>query len=142
MQPYRFGQRCQKACLNALAVVGWAMAGAAIGLSTGLLFGVVGGTLLALLRGEWRVLASAGIYLGLCGAAAGALVGGFGRLVEACDGCADAANELRPSGDPTTACTKPVSRRASPPADVLAARQRLWDGLLPGSPWGKSPSPN
>ncbi len=74
-----------------LGVLGWAVLGAAVGAMAVGLFGVLFGTLTALIQGDLRQLAAAAQYFALCGAVAGILVGGFSRMIDP-EGVADFAS--------------------------------------------------
>lgn len=63
-------------------VISWASVGAAIAGTAIGLYGMLCGIVIALIHGDpWRIISFGG-YFALCGAAAGALVGGFARIIE------------------------------------------------------------
>jgi hypothetical protein len=73
---------CKSLVKTGLAATGWAVVGACLGAVAGGAFGVLYGALDGLLHGDpWR-LASAATYFAACGAAAGALVTGFARMID------------------------------------------------------------
>jgi hypothetical protein len=81
------------------------------------------GTLDGLIHGDlWRVV-SVGAYFALCGAVAGAVVGGFVRLTDP-EGAADFTNRSSPRRDA-------VFLRPSPLANPLIARWRFLEHLVP-----------
>jgi len=76
------------------SVLGCAVLGAAVGATATGLYGALHGTLDGLIYGDlWRRLDSAGPYFALCGAVAGAMVGGFVRMIDA-EGVADLTSRL------------------------------------------------
>lgn len=72
-----------------LAILGWAFLGAAVGATASGLYGVLFGMLEGMIHADFSRLALAGLYFfALCGAVAGALTGGFVRMIDP-EGVAD-----------------------------------------------------
>src|SRR5271167_682034 len=74
-------------------ILGWAVRGAAVGATGAGLCGVLYATMICLIHGDMWRLASIGLYFAVCGAVAGALAGGFARLIDSED-VADHTNRL------------------------------------------------
>lgn len=74
--------RTQQACRNIAAVIGWTIAGAALGTVSAGLFGILFAALVALMHGDTSRILGVQAYFVLCGGVAGALMGGFGRLFD------------------------------------------------------------
>jgi hypothetical protein len=129
---------CKAISKAGFGVLGWAVLGAAVGATAAGLYGALYGTLDGLIHGDlWR-LASAGRYFALCGAVAGALVGGFGRMIDP-EGVADLTSRS-PQG---TGRRDVVFLRPSPLANPPIARRRFLEGSSSeGSRRIKEPSMN
>lgn len=86
--------RCKAIREVGFGVLGWAVLGATVGGTAAWFFGVLFGTLAGLTHGDIWLFASAGLYFALRGALAGALVGGFARMIDP-EGVADLTSRSR-----------------------------------------------
>lgn len=69
-------------CKAGLAVLAWTGVGAFLGALGGFGFGLLFGLVDGMIQGSWWRLFQDGVYLTLCGAAVGALLGAFGRVMD------------------------------------------------------------
>jgi len=75
--------KTQQAYQKSVAVIGWTIAGAALGAVGGGVFGVLFAILWALSHGDASRIVWMQAYFAFCGAVAGALTGAFGRSFDA-----------------------------------------------------------
>src|SRR5262249_23587918 len=80
MRTHKFTEVCRTRAKVVLRVICWTAAGTLLGAAGGALFGAIYGTLDFLIHGELARIVWSGIYMALCGAGAGALVGAFGTI--------------------------------------------------------------
>ena len=73
---------CKMIIQAGIGMVGWAILGGTVGATAAGPYGVLCGTLATLACGDLWMLVSIGPYLTLCGAGAGAIVGGFARIID------------------------------------------------------------
>ena len=105
---------CQAIGKTWFGVLGWSILGAAVGATTAGLYGVLFGTLLGLSHGDPMLVVSSGLYFALHGAVAGALVGGYARMIDP-EGAADLIGR---------------SPRATGPRDAVVLRPNTFANLL------------
>ena len=74
--------RCMAVGKAGISVLGWAGLCAAVGATAAGLYGVLFAALVVLIYGDTGRLASTGWSFALCGAVAGALTGGFARMID------------------------------------------------------------
>jgi hypothetical protein len=113
-------------CLAFFGILGWATAGAIVGALAAGLYGALFGLLDGLIHGDLSRLGLAGLgFFGLCGGAAGALTGGFARMIDP-EGIAD----LTSGSHETPRRNRVVYFTPDCPADPLMAQQWLIEGSL------------
>jgi hypothetical protein len=82
MRPCKLSSVCKTTGKAVFGVTCWTATGTLVGATGGALYGSLVGALQAVIYGKpWGIVAI-GVYFALCGAAAGGLVGGFGRILE------------------------------------------------------------
>ena len=72
---------CETTGKKALGALSWAAIGAVLGAAGAALYGTLCGAVFALIQGDPSRIPALGTHLALCGAAAGALVGTFARIL-------------------------------------------------------------
>jgi hypothetical protein len=73
---------CKQLLTSTVSVLQWIVAGAAVTVPVGAIFGVCYGGVLAILYGDAAIMVPVFIRFLCCAAAAGAIVGAFARLVD------------------------------------------------------------
>jgi hypothetical protein len=135
--------RCVGAFRSFVGVVAWGSTGGALGLTFGGVLGILCGAAYATIHADFRLFASVAMHFAFTGAAAGAILGAFGSLIDGQDPpWRRGGTENRASGR-ARAVTHDGGRRAFAIPDALLARMASFNAArIPRGTFPEDPSWN